>query len=198
MAKETTFRDLLMKISNVYPSDMYLIYNSYVIPGSFSDDDNNGEYLCILTPELKEICNKIYSNEDIVYISNIKNAKDKLEENSSIIKSQITKKEVLDRLNEDLDSYKKIDSWNTFSLTEKELDDLYTKKIIINLFEDDDKIPTVSVSKKLFPLINEKQINEVIYNNTLISNDEDEIRKLTISFDYAFFQLILIYKYMAI
>ena len=45
MAKIDLVKDLLVKINNVFRTDMYLIHNKYCIGGIESEDLNPGKYL---------------------------------------------------------------------------------------------------------------------------------------------------------
>ena len=193
MAKEVTFRDLLVKIKNIFSTDIYLINNQYIIAGEKSSEDNLGYSLCVLSPDIINICNNSFDPCKIYYIKNITNAKDDLENNISEVSSYSEKELVNYSLEEVINIKNKIETWDSFNFTEKQLDELFEDNMTINLFKDTD-IPSVTISKSLFPLVTKKNVSDLYYS---VIQDLQYIN-LMISFDFPLFQLYILYRYLDI
>lgn len=192
MSKDITFRDLLVKIKNVFKTDIYLINNQFIIAGNKSAEDNLGYYVCVLSPDLITVCSKIFDNK-IYYIKNVMNAKDDLEGNISVVDSIAESELVKYSLEEVINIKNKIENWNTFDFTEEQLDKLFENNVTVNLFENNN-IPSVTISKSLFPLVTKKSASSLYYNII----QETEYINLIISFDFSMFQLYMLYRYLDI
>ena len=193
MNKEVTFRDLLVKIKNIFSTDIYLINNQYIIAGEKSSEDNLGYSLCVLSPDMIDICNNSFDPYKIYYIKNITNAKDDLENNISEVSSLAERESVNYSLEEVINIKNKIETWDSFNFTEKQLDELFEDNMTINLFKDTD-IPSVTISKSLFPLVTKKNVSDLYYS---VIQDLQYIN-LMISFDFPLFQLYILYRYLDI
>jgi hypothetical protein len=64
----------------------------------------------------------------------------------------------------------------------------------MNLFQDNKKIPEITISKSLFPLVTEKNVSDLYYNITT----DKEYNELIVSLDFPLFQLYMVYKYIDI
>jgi hypothetical protein len=191
MAKKT-FRDLLVKLNNVFSSDMYLVNCLYVIAGKESDEDNKGYYLCKLTPELISICKDGLDPNKVYFISDIRSAKDDL---STYMKEVESVKEI-DEINKRIkfieDYVNKTETWNNFPFTEIDIKNIFSDGLCEDFFEDDDNTPTITLSKSLFPLVTEKNVNRLYYNFFV----KEDYADLLVSFDFDFFNLYMVYRCM--
>lgn len=188
------FRDILVKVTNIFTTDIYLINNHYIIGGDKSNKENIGYYLCSLSPEVSEVCNERFDSNKIYYFQNAKNAKDDLESNVNEVTKDNELNQVKIMLNNILDLVKKTDTWNKFNFSEEDVKRIFDDKQSIELFSDFNDIPTVTVSKTLFPLTTEKNVSDLYYNTFKY---EDYVQ-LLISLDYPLFQLYMLYKYIDI
>lgn len=194
MSKETTFRDLLVKIKNIFKTDIYLIHNQYIIGGEKSSAENIGYDVCVLTPELISVCSKIFDCDKIYYIKNVSNAKDDLDNNLSEVTSIAESELVRYSLEEVINIRDKCDTWNNFNFSEKQLNDLFENNVTISLFENYENIPEVTISKSLFPLVTKKTASDLYYH---VIKDQSYIN-LLIAFDFPLFQLFMLYRYLDI
>jgi len=194
MAKKITFRDLLVKITTILSSDLYLINNQYIIGGPKSNDNNIGYFVFKLNPDIINVCNEtnFLDASESYYFADAKAAKDDLENNCCKLTkpSQITwSKKMLSTVMDIVDN---IETWNKFNFTDKEIDALFDENCTIDLFADSTEISTVTVSKTLFPLTNEKNISDLYYT---VDKHED-FNNLILSLDYSMFQLYMLYRYI--
>jgi hypothetical protein len=194
MAKKIDFKTLLMKLVNVFPKDMYLVHNWCAIAGEESDEENRGYCFCILEPDVRIMLKKLFPNNPTLYIKSVRDTKADNSKVQEILDEKELKK-IDSTVNNYLYEYNSIDGWNTFEFTEKDVKQIFSDGKSFTLFENDDK-PSVIISKSMFPLINEKNINDVKYNYS--RNDDEDINQLAIYYDYDLFQLVMRYLYLSI
>lgn len=195
--KQLTIRDLLTKASYVFPSDMYLVFNQYLVSGKESDENTNGRYICRLTPEMMQLCNETFGNDKIIYFTNIKKAKDALEE--------YTEELSLDQMNEmkalvyaETGRFLNIDEWKDFQFTEEQVTDIFNGTTI-DIFKDDPKIPETILNKSMLPLVTDKNIQNITYYLYSIPSEEyGDIYNLVISHVVEYFQIYMRYQYLSI
>ena len=89
MATKIDFKTLLMKIVNIFPKDMYLVHNWCAIAGDESDLENRGFYFCILDTEVREMLNKMFPNNPILYIKSVRETKADLSKVQEILDEKI-------------------------------------------------------------------------------------------------------------
>ena len=63
MAKSMSLRELLTKLSYVFPDDIYIIGNHYVIEGEKSSKRNCGTNTVILTDKVGELLNEKFDKK---------------------------------------------------------------------------------------------------------------------------------------
>jgi len=194
MSKTNTFRDLLVKIKSIFKTDIYLIHNQYIIGGEKSSADNIGYNVCMLSPDIIDVCNKIFDSSKIYYIKNVTNAKDDLDNNYIEVTSVAESELVKYSLEEILNIKNKCDTWDTFNFTNEQLNDLFENNVTISLFSNNENIPEVTISKSLFPLVTKKTASDLYYH---VIKDQSYIN-LLIVFDFPMFQLVMLYRYIDI
>jgi hypothetical protein len=194
MSKTNTFRDLLVKIKSIFKTDIYLIHNQYIIGGEKSSADNIGYNVCMLSPDIIDVCNKIFDSSKIYYIKNVTNAKDDLDNNYIEVTSVAESELVKYSLEEILNIKNKCDTWDTFNFTNEQLNDLFENNVTISLFSNNENIPEVTISKSLFPLVTKKTASDLYYH---VIKDQSYIN-LLIAFDFPMFQLVMLYRYIDI
>lgn len=194
------FKDLLNKACSLFKEDMYIVNNRYLLAGDMSEKGSDGYYLCRLSQDSIEVCNEqLGEKEQIIYVENVRKAKDTFGELSRIVEKEDEKELVLKKyknLNKQLNT---VQGWEKVKLTEEEIDDLYNKCVNIELFKNESDIPTVTISKSFLPLTTEKNIDNLFYSVQVIENndiDEGDIGKLFLSIDIPQFQLNMIYTYL--
>lgn len=194
MGKEVTFRDILVKITKVLSSDLYLINNQFIMGGHKSDENSIGYYLYRLSPAAMTASAEHFKTNKVYYISDGKAAKDSLENNFIVVTNELELKQINDKKDEILRLVKKTDIWKSFNFSEDDVTTLFSDNSTIELFKDDKDIPSVTVSKTLFPYITEKNVSKLYYNVI----KKSEYTNLLLSLDYDMFQLYMLYKYIAL
>ena len=194
------FKDLLNKACSIFKDDMYIVNNRYLLAGDMSEKDSDGYYFCRLSQDSIKVCNEqLGEKEQIIYIENVRKAKDTFGELSRIVEKEDEKDLVLKKyknLNKQLNT---VQGWEKVKLTEEEINDLYDRCVNIELFKNESNIPTVTISKSFLPLTTEKNIDNLFYSVQVIENndiDEGDIGKLFLSIDIPQFQLNMIYTYL--
>ena len=194
------FKDLLNKACSIFKDDMYIVNNRYLLAGDMSEKDSDGYYFCRLSQDSIKICNEqLGEKEQIIYVENVRKAKDTFGELSRIVEKEDEKDLVLKKyknLNKQLST---VQGWEKVKLTEEEINDLYDRCVNIELFKNESDIPTVTISKSFLPLTTEKNIDNLFYSVQVIENndiDEGDIGKLFLSIDIPQFQLNMIYTYL--
>lgn len=194
------FKDLLNKACSIFKDDMYIVNNRYLLAGDMSEKDSDGYYFCRLSQDSIKVCNEqLGEKEQIIYVENVRKAKDTFGELSRIVENEDEKKLVLKKyknLNKQLST---VQGWEKVKLTEEEINDLYDRCVNIELFKNESNIPTVTISKSFLPLTTEKNIDNLFYSVQVIENndiDEGDIGKLFLSIDISQFQLNMIYTYL--
>lgn len=194
------FKDLLNKACSIFKDDMYIVNNRYLLAGDMSEKDSDGYYFCRLSQDSIKVCNEqLGEKEQIIYVENVRKAKDTFGELSRIVENEDEKKLVLKKyknLNKQLST---VQGWEKVKLTEEEINDLYDRCVNIELFKNESDIPTVTISKSFLPLTTEKNIDNLFYSVQVIENidiDEGDIGKLFLSIDISQFQLNMIYTYL--
>ena len=190
-----TFNDLMTKISNVFKSDMYIIGNKYCIGGAESEEKNITQIVCVLTPECTKLVQDIFNESEVVYIEDVKKVKDDLEKFSSLKIFGSEKDDLIKRRDKVLDLVMKVDTWKSFNFTNEIIEDIFTNGMTYELFTDEEEIPSVTISKSLFPMVKEKGANELYYQIYIPDNEYDLIELIT-SFDTEWFQIFNLIQYI--
>lgn len=197
MAK-TTFRDLLVKISYVYLTDIYIYKNQFVLGGKISNENNPGLFICKLTEESSKLCDDVLNRDKIYYVSDVKKSKDnfkdylrEVDDNKEIKEVEYNKKKILNKVYS-------IETWDNFKFSDKELSELFDDGISIEIFTDNSKVPSLILSKSMIPLTTEKNIDKLYYH--LISREskgkENSLNEIAFTLDHEFFQIYMLYTYM--
>ena len=194
------FKDLLNKACSIFKDDMYIVNNRYLLAGDMSEKDSDGYYFCRLSQDSIKVCNEqLGEKEQIIYVENVRKAKDTFGELSRIVENEDEKKLVLKKYKNLNKQFNTVQGWEKVKLTEEEINDLYDRCVNIELFKNESNIPTVTISKSFLPLTTEKNIDNLFYSVQVIENndiDEGDIGKLFLSIDIPQFQLNMIYTYL--
>lgn len=195
MAKKVVLKDILSKLSNIFKNDIYIYKKRYVIGGDISESRNVTRFMCVINIDLVDLFTCIPDDVDLVYLDDIKKQKDTFESSitSDIVESK--RLEVINFIRGTEEKANRIESWDSFNFTDEDKAILYDENVTLELFKDDKNIPSVTVSKTLFPLVTEKTIDNLYYHVTLPKKDKDLVELLT-SFDYDYFQIYNIIVYL--
>ena len=189
MAKD---KDLvsMTKLVSVFPNDVYIVHNKYIIAGDKSEENTVGYYFCIFQNDVFMEWKKLYPDNPVIYIKSLRESKISREvefiTDTSLMQS--LKKKIETYINETVNVDK---SWERFEFKDDMLEKIFTNNESVNLFSDKREI---IISKTIFPLITAKTINNVYY--TFGDIDSRGLNTLYIQYDHEYFQLNMKYFYL--
>lgn len=192
MAKIDLVRDLLVKITNIFRTDLYISHNKFCLGGPLSEEVNIGHYLCELTEEVSSAYNEVIDKNDIIYIGSIKNAKTDFDTN---IKKVVAPEDMYieERINNFIQLFRSVDDWKKFQFTENDINILYDEVNYLH-FHPEGTDSTVIISKTLFPLMKEKDFQNAYYH---INKDiQENLDQMLITYDFKYFQLHMEYTFI--
>jgi hypothetical protein len=195
MAKKVVLKDILSKLSNIFKNDIYIYKKRYVVGGDISESRNVTKFMCVINIDLVELLACIPDDVDLVYLSDIKKQKDTFETSITPDIEESKKLNVINFIRGTEEKANRIDSWSNFNFTDEDKALLYDENITLELFKDDENIPSVTVSKTLFPLVTEKTIDNLYYHVILPKKEKDLVELFT-SFDFDYFQIYNIIVYL--
>ena len=197
--KDISIRELLVKLCNIFPSDMYIIYGRYIIEGPKSKEQNCGYYSACFNEDCSKVFLETFSKKDIIYFSDTKKAKDELEKYTSIVTDEEKIKEILKDSNTYIHKLKKNEKWNKFNLSDKEIEDIFEgNEVEIVIDEKTDQ--KMMLSKSLLPLVNKTTFLDLYYHTKRfeMEDDKNEIIQLILSFDHEYFQFYMTYNILVL
>lgn len=194
--KELSLNDVLTKISNVFKTDMYVLDYCHCMGGIESEEKTVGENLLMLSPNTIEIFKESFPDHSNIFFKDIKKSKQDLQE---FIETKIRENEmneVSKRRNILLNFIKKCDKWENFHFSEEQINVLYKECGTLELFGDDKDKSTILISKSIFPMITEKNINDVCYH--VLDDKNDGMGNLMLSYDTDYFQIYSLIRFVII
>ena len=191
MAKDKDLvKESMTKLVSVFPNDVYILHNKYIIAGDKSEENTVGYYFCIFQNDMFMEWKKLYPDNPVIYIKSLRESKISREvefiTDTSLIQS--LEKKIETYVNETINADK---SWKRFEFKDDILEKIFTNNESVNLFSDKKEI---IISKTIFPLITSKTINNVYY--TFGDIDSRGLNTLYIQYDHEYFQLNMKYFYL--
>lgn len=191
MAKDKDLvKESMTKLVSVFPNDVYILHNKYIIAGDKSEENTVGYYFCIFQNDVFMEWKKLYPDNPVIYIKSLRESKISREvefiTDASLIQS--LEKKIETYVNETVNVDK---SWERFEFKDDMLEKIFTNNESVNLFSDKREI---IISKTIFPLITAKTINNVYY--TFGDIDSRGLNTLYIQYDHEYFQLNMKYFYL--
>ena len=191
MAKDKDLvKESMTKLVSVFPNDVYIVHNKYIIAGDKSEENTVGYYFCIFQNDVFMEWKKLYPDNPVIYIKSLRESKISREvefiTDTSLMQS--LKKKIETYVNETINADK---SWERFEFNDDMLEKIFTNNESVNLFSDKREI---IISKTIFPLITAKTINNVYY--TFGDIDSRGLNTLYIQYDHEYFQLNMKYFYL--
>lgn len=191
MAKDKDLvKESMTKLVSVFPNDVYIVHNKYIIAGDKSEENTVGYYFCIFQNDVFMEWKKLYPDNPVIYIKSLRESKISREvefiTDTSLIQS--LEKKIETYVNETINADK---SWKRFEFKDDMLEKIFTNNESVNLFSDKREI---IISKTIFPLITAKTINNVYY--TFGDIDSRGLNTLYIQYDHEYFQLNMKYFYL--
>lgn len=194
MAKSMSLRELLTKLSYVFPDDIYIIGNHYVIEGEKSSKRNCGTNTVILTDKVGELLNEKFDKKDIIHITNIKKGKDDLDHFSSIVKNEEKIKEIRTTMQEYIDKNVSAEKWIPFHISEEDIEMIFSGKEVEYQIDENKRI---ILSKSILPIVTAKTFGELCYRQENIHIEgEPPITRVVLAFDFSYFQIYLNFNYL--
>lgn len=188
-----TLRTLFVKLKPVFLSDIYIIRGRYVISGEKSNTEVSGNYLCILEEKYRELIQKKYGEQEIIYIDNLIKIKDDMDSHFRII--TMNKEKILKSLEEVLSVMDSVKDWESISEKYEDISEVLFKEkhnyYIEIKREKEEDIGTIVVGKSTFPTITEKSMKKVSCNITYL--EEEDLYRLTLKYNHTHFQLMMVY-----
>ena len=200
--KKAIVPDILLKLSNVYKEDLYFIDSMYCIGGFLSNDQAVGKTFCILDKDRADDIRDYFGDITAIYIKNVKKAKEfySTEFEYEYINSQLEekqKKELREKRDDYLNAIKTVKEWKTFDFSDEELTTLLEDNKRIVLFKDDKNVPELEVSKCVFPMLNKKNIDSLMYSIGKTKNIKNAYTVI-ISITHEYFQVYNFIRYIDI
>ena len=191
MAKDKDLvKESMTKLVSVFPNDVYIVHNKYIIAGDKSEENTVGYYFCIFQNDVFMEWKKLYPDNPVIYIKSLRESKISREvefiTDTSLIQS--LEKKIETYINETVNVDK---SWERFEFKDDMVEKIFTNNESVNLFSDKREI---IISKTIFPLITAKTINNVYY--TFGDIDSRGLNTLYIQYDHEYFQLNMKYFYL--
>ena len=193
---DSVLSNVLTKLSNVYKSDMYIVNNRYCIGGPNTYKDGPaGKSLCILSDDVVDDIIDHFGQPQIIYFKDIKKAKATFNTEDEYMQIETSFDEKLKRsIPESKDllmkTFKSIETWDHFNFTEDQVKALFNDGEIVTLFSDNKNVPEIYVTKDIFPLVSDKNINTLFYSvGKQKHNQKQGINYLYLSLGTDYFQL---------
>ena len=190
MKVKEVYNDFLNKVLKIYKKDMYVIDNQYLLPGKYSDEELTGHTLCIINIEnISELAkpSKLY------FLSSVKDAKVEFDKFCKTEFNSIEEKDIQDKYKSLLSTINSINTWDELIFTDEEKNALFANGETLDLFKYDKKIPSVKISKSVFPLITEKGNTSIYYN---VKKTDEEMYRLVFKYQTEYFQFFNILYYL--
>lgn len=190
MKTKDLIKESMTKLVSIFPNDIYIIHNRYVLAGDKSEENTVGYYFCIFDNEVFMEWKKVYPDNPVLYIKSLRESKISREVETITDKNTIEslEKKVEMCVNETINVDRQ---WTRFEFSEDDIQKIFTNNESFNLFIDSKE---VIISKTIFPLITAKTINNVYY--TFGETDSRGLNTLYIQYDYEYFQLNMKYFYL--
>ena len=191
MAKDKDLvKESMTKLVSVFPNDVYILHNKYIIAGDKSEENTVGYYFCIFQNDVFMEWKKLYPDNPVIYIKSLRESKisREVEFITDAFLIQSLEKKIETYVNETINADK---SWKRFEFKDDMLEKIFTNNESVNLFSDKREI---IISKTIFPLITAKTINNVYY--TFGDIDSRGLNTLYIQYDHEYFQLNMKYFYL--
>lgn len=163
MSKKIDMKTILTKISGVFKRDAYIINGIYCIGGTDSEESILSHIVLKLSRDVTELISKEFPDTEYLYIKSIKDAKENLDSNMLTKIFDNEKNELNIRVHNVIDLAMKTNTWDTFNLSDEEIEFVFTDCGILELFGTDE-IPPISIAKRMFPLLTEKKLDTLRYH----------------------------------
>ena len=190
MKTKDLIKESMTKLVSIFPNDIYIIHNRYVLAGDKSEENTVGYYFCIFDNDVFMEWKKAYPDNPVLYIKSLRESKISREVETITDKNTIEslEKKVEMCVNETINVDRQ---WARFEFSEDDIQKIFTNNESFNLFTDSKE---VIISKTIFPLITAKTINNVYY--AFGETDSRGLNTLYIQYDYEYFQLNMKYFYL--
>ena len=190
--KKSKIEDMLTKILKIFPSDIYIVYNKYIVGGDKSEENTTGYFICRLLDGIYDELNTEFDKDKIYYIRNLRTEKSNAFDNSHIVNDKECMKIIygINKLNELISN---VEIWSPIELDDDTIDKLLNNNDTITLFDNDDEKSPLLLGKNMFPTISEKNINKLYYSYL---GENDEYSQVLFNLNADYFELYMLYRYL--
>lgn len=197
--KGNKFRDVFVKLTGIFPKDLYIVNGVFGIAGPESKDENRGLYIVTFSPDTQKLLKTAFGEKVFtVYIPSIKLFKDDATKYTILDPDSIQYRSCNATCTEFLkeDIFRSMD-WETFQLSDETLRKLFVDKEMVELFGDADADrPPIICGRNLFPLMSEKTLNTA--NFKYVDEDGSGLKQFIIRFTHTYFDIWLKYLVLPI
>lgn len=190
--KKSIIEDMLTKVVKVFPTDIHIVFNTYIIGGTKSEESTSGYFICRISDKLKDEMNNIFDSKKVYYISNIRTDKSDVNKNAHILPDNESIP-VAYKINYLNDIISKVEIWSPLLMSQNDIDKLFDDNSTIELFSNNDKIPSLLLGKNMFPTLTEKTLDKLYYSYLGVKDDYNQVL-FNMNTDY--FELYMLYRYL--
>ena len=192
---KTTIRDIFVKLSSVFPKDIYVIHNSYIMSGPESELATKGYYFCKLSPKAKETIGELYPS-GVVYVPAVKIIKDDLTAYEKI-EDEVKVDKIVSSLYGLTEKAKSPEEWHELSTDEREkLTRIISEKESDFMFDGNKSKSPIMIGKNLFPLLTVATLDNLTYAYDSYGDVKNNLEAILFSFTHTYFQLYMLYVYL--
>ena len=195
MAKEMKLRDLLTKLSYVFPDDCYIYSHKFVLEGEKSAKRNCSSNAVFLSSEAIALLNQTFTDSKIIFFSNIKKAKDDLDHYISFPKDEELEEKLKKDLEQLINKNLKAENWKTFDISKEEIEEIFSqgKEFVYEIEEGKEII----LSKSILPIVTAKTFSDLLYRYETFCVDEPTVVTwVVLRYDFKFFQYYINFYYL--
>ena len=191
------YNTLLTKITNVFKTDMIIYKYQYCIGGEESEEKNEGEIICTLTPSFMNLIKTMFPMEEYIYFKDIKKLKKEGENDYlELIHDKKKMKEIEDKVEKLTKLFSDKDKWLPILFTEEDVNELFIEKNLVTLFKNDSKAINLDIAKSALPLISEKNCLDTTILYHYIKPNEEGIATALLSYKTDWFMIDEVIRYL--
>lgn len=192
--KTVPIRDLLVKLEKYY-KDIYIIHGNCFCEGEESSMDNPGYYFGVFEPHVVESIRQSLPDEKVLFIENIRNAKDDIDSSLIPIKNDSEIQKIESKFDKLYEEVRNCNSWLPVPLTDELISKIFSEgdAVELKLKNSDGKEIEIVVSKSCFPGITAKRFTDLSY---IVTEQDHGISHVIFRYAFEYFTIYLIYAYL--
>lgn len=191
-SRKSLVEDMLTKMVKVFPSDIHILCNKYIIGGTKSEESTSGYFMCSISNKLKSEMEDTFDSKKVYYFNNIRTDKSDIDKNA-IVLSDEESVAVAYKINYLNNIISNVEVWTPLLINEADREKLFDDNSSIELFSDNDEIPSLLLGKNMFPTLSEKTMDRLYYSYLGVKDDYNQVL-FNINTDY--FEIYMLYRYL--